>query len=67
MKFANQELSLKRKTEKTLNSGIKAMDEETENSRRNHMLDLTQLPEGKIAIGCKWIYRLRPKLTSMDK
>lgn len=33
-----------------------AMNEEIESITKNHTWDLIQLPEGKIAIGCKWLY-----------
>ena len=35
------------------------MDEEIDSLRRNHTWDLTQLPEGQTAIGCKWVYKTK--------
>jgi hypothetical protein len=37
----------------------KAMDEEMECLRRNNTWTLTQLPDGKTAIGSKWVYKLK--------
>lgn len=38
---------------------IEAMDKELQALEQNHTWDLTALPAGKWAIGCKWVYKVK--------
>ncbi|KAL0456741.1 UNVERIFIED_CONTAM: hypothetical protein Slati_1013300 [Sesamum latifolium] len=37
------------------------MDKELEALDKNHTWDLTMLPEGKHAIGCRWVFKIMLK------
>ena len=39
-----------------------AMDEEMSALDVNHTWDLVPLPDGKKAIGCKWVYKIKHKV-----
>ncbi|KAL0378427.1 UNVERIFIED_CONTAM: Retrovirus-related Pol polyprotein from transposon TNT 1-94 [Sesamum radiatum] len=39
------------------------MVEEMESLQKNHTWELVQLPEGKKAIGCKWVYKKKPAVS----
>ncbi|KAL0447562.1 UNVERIFIED_CONTAM: Retrovirus-related Pol polyprotein from transposon TNT 1-94 [Sesamum latifolium] len=40
-----------------------AMVEDMESLQKNHTWELVQLPEGKKAIGCKWVYKKKPAVS----
>ncbi|XP_019231186.1 PREDICTED: uncharacterized protein LOC109212029 [Nicotiana attenuata] len=42
---------------------IEAMKAEIDALQSNHTWDIVSLPEGKIPIGCKWIYKVKYKAT----
>ena len=37
----------------------KAMDDELQALEQNHTWDLVDLPSGKNAMGCKWVYKIK--------
>ena len=37
------------------------MDSELESLKLNHTWDLVSLPHGKLAIGCRWVYKVKLK------
>ncbi|KAL0401655.1 UNVERIFIED_CONTAM: Retrovirus-related Pol polyprotein from transposon TNT 1-94 [Sesamum latifolium] len=43
-----------------------AMVEEMESLQKNHTWELVQLPEGKKAIGCKWVYKKKPAVSEKE-
>ena len=43
-----------------------AMSEEMQSLRKNHTWELTNLPKGKKAIGCKWVYAKKEGFPSQD-
>ncbi|GJT08382.1 transposable element, partial [Tanacetum coccineum] len=43
-----------------------AMSEEMQSLQKNHTWELTNLPEGKKAIGCKWVYAKKEGFPSQD-
>ena len=43
-----------------------AMVEEMESLQKNHTWELVQLPEGKKAIGCKWVYKRKPAVSEKE-
>ncbi|CAJ2662759.1 unnamed protein product [Trifolium pratense] len=43
-----------------------AMMEEMESLQKNHTWELVQLPKGKRAIGCKWVYKRKPAVTEKE-
>ncbi|KAL4292152.1 hypothetical protein GQ457_14G024210 [Hibiscus cannabinus] len=44
-----------------------AMVEEMESLRKNQTWELVRLPEGKKAIGCKWVYKRKPAVSEKKK
>jgi len=45
-------------------SWIQAMKEELEALEENKTWSVTKLPPGKIAIGCRWVYKIKHKADS---
>lgn len=43
------------------------MDEEMDSLKKNKIWFLSDLPEGKKAIGCRWIYKLKPGIPGIEK
>ncbi|KAL0459209.1 UNVERIFIED_CONTAM: Retrovirus-related Pol polyprotein from transposon TNT 1-94 [Sesamum latifolium] len=43
-----------------------AMVEKMESLQKNHTWELVQLPEGKKAIGCKWVYKKKPTVSEKE-
>jgi transposase InsO family protein len=43
-----------------------AMMEEMESLKKNQTWELVQLPKGKRAIGCKWVYKRKPAVTEKE-
>ncbi|CAJ2663689.1 unnamed protein product [Trifolium pratense] len=43
-----------------------AMMEEMESLQKNQTWELVQLPKGKRAIGCKWVYKRKPAVTEKE-
>lgn len=43
------------------------MDEEMDSLKKNKTWFLSDLPEGKKAIGCRWIYKLKPGIPGIEK
>ena len=46
---------------------IKAMDEEIESLRENEAFTLTHLPEGKVAVGSRWVYAVKSDVNGSCK
>ena len=44
-----------------------AMVEEMESLYKNQIWVLAQLPEGKKAIGCKWVYKKKPTISEKEE
>ena len=51
---------------KEVSRWLQAMTEEFESLQKNETWDLVELPRGKRAIGCKWIFRRKEALTEKD-
>ena len=43
-----------------------AMVEEMESLHKNQTWDLVELPKGKRAIGCKWVYRKKEAIAEKE-
>lgn len=43
------------------------MDDEMTSLKKNRTWFLTDLPEGKKAIGCRWIYKLKPGIPGVEE
>jgi len=43
-----------------------AMVEEIESLQKNQTWELVQLPAGKRAIGCKWVYKRKPLVSENE-
>ncbi|KAL4312354.1 hypothetical protein GQ457_01G013740 [Hibiscus cannabinus] len=64
-----QNYSLARDRERRINEKGKwmaAMVEEMESLRKNQTWELVRLPEGKKAIGCKWVYKRKPAVSEKE-
>ena len=44
-----------------------AMVEEIESLQKNQTWELVQLPAGKRAIGCKWVYKKKPPVSKKER
>ncbi|KAL0411273.1 UNVERIFIED_CONTAM: Retrovirus-related Pol polyprotein from transposon TNT 1-94 [Sesamum latifolium] len=58
----SMELSLARRRR----NGLGVMVEEMKSLQKNHTWVLVQLPEGKKAIGCKWVYKKKPTVSKEE-
>ena len=47
--------------------GRKAMDEEIQSLKKNETWILVPRTKGKRVIGCKWVYKLKPKIPGVEK
>ncbi len=46
---------------------VNAMDDETQSLRENDTFTLTTLPEGKKAVGGRWVYAIKNNVDGSDK
>ena len=46
---------------------LATMAKEMESLKKNQTWELVELPKGKKAIGCKWVYRKKEAITANDE
>ena len=45
---------------------LSAMEEEISSLKKNNTWTLVRKPEGRKLVGCKWIFKLKDKVTSVE-